>query len=143
MSDRSDLDPTETRRRLAAAEAELTRLRKEVEDLGALVGATHQRGDLSMRGQLRCPACGSRRLLHAREVLDRGDANNREKMALVKPSIWRNRVLGVFETFVCAQCGLVEWYVQDLDQLLDKLGSLQKVLRLIENQEPESNGPYR
>ncbi len=143
MTDRRAPDPNETARRLAEAEAELARLRKEVDELGALVGAAHQRGDLSMRGQRRCPACGNRRLLHAREVLDRGDANYREKMALVKPSIWRNRVLGVFETFVCAQCGLVEWYVRDVDELVEQLGSLKKVIRLIEDEEPDPSGPYR
>jgi DNA-directed RNA polymerase subunit RPC12/RpoP len=133
----------DTAARLAAAEAELDRLRRQVDELSAQLGAGRQHEDRSMRGRLRCSACGHRRLLHASEVLDRGDADSREKMALVKPSVWRSRVLGQFEVYLCAHCGLVEWYVKDVAQLVAQLASLRGVVRLIDSPAPDADGPYR
>ena len=129
----------DTGKRIASLEAELATLRAEMETLTAMVGAARERIDLSMRGQLRCPACGCRRILHANEVLDRGDGNFREKMALIKPSVWRSKVYGQFQTYICTKCGLVEWYIGDVDEI--KVDD--KILRVVEGHEPSAGGPYR
>ncbi len=126
-------------KRIATLEAELAALRAEIETLSAMVGAARERIDLSMRGQQRCPACACRSILHANEVLDRGDGDSREKMALVKPSVWRSRTDGHFQVYVCTKCGLVEWYMDDVNDIpVD-----DKVVRIIEGQEPSAGGPYR
>ncbi len=71
--------------------------------------------DRSMRGRVECPACGCRKILHASRILDRAESFSRPKMALVQPSRWWSAGKGHFEAWVCLGCGLVEWYVQDLD----------------------------
>jgi len=119
--------------------AEVASLRKAVETLRAQVGAARDRIDLSMRGQTRCPACGCWRILHARQILDRGDGDQRQKLALVKPSFWRSKVVGEFEAYLCTECGLVEWYAKDLHEVeVDG-----EIFRILEGNEPGVQGPYR
>ncbi len=67
----------------------------------------------SMRAEVRCPACGCRKILHVTEVLD-GSGTGRERLALAQPSAWSARRVGELEAFVCTSCRLVEWYVKDL-----------------------------
>jgi len=119
--------------------AEVESLRKELETLRAQVLAARERIDLSMRGQTRCPACGCRKILFASKVLDRGDGDAREKMALAKPSFWRGKIVGQFEVCVCTACGLVEWYAKDVHEVeIDGTD-----FRIVEGQEPGRDGPYR
>ena len=119
--------------------AEVESLRKELETLRAQVLAARERIDLSMRGQARCPACGCSKILFASKVLDRGDGDAREKMALAKPSFWRGKIVGQFEVCVCTACGLVEWYAKDVHEVeIDGTD-----FRIVEGQEPGRDGPYR
>jgi len=125
--------------RFAALAGEVAELRAELESLRTQVRAARERIDLTMRGQTVCPACGCRKILHAREVLDRGDGDMRQKLALAKPSFWRSKVVGEFEVYLCTACGLVEWYAKDLHEVeVDG-----KVFRILEGNEPGSEGPYR
>lgn len=125
--------------RIEALQAELSKLRKSLDSLQAQVASARDRIDLTMRGQTRCPACGCRRIMHAREVLDRGDGDMRQKLALAKPSFWRSKVVGEFEVYLCTDCGLVEWYAKDLHEVeIDG-----KVFRILEGEAPGRDGPYR
>jgi hypothetical protein len=118
---------------------DLEQQRNEFEALRAQVHAARERIDLSMRGQTLCPACGCRKILFASKVLDRGDGDSREKMALAKPSFWRGKIVGQFEVCVCTACGLVEWYARDVHEVeIDG-----EDFRLVEGQEPGRGGPYR
>ena len=99
--------------RLAAAEAAIAQLRDEVLALrGALLEAG-ARVDMTMRGQLRCRACGGRRLFHARKILDRGESDSRNVMAVRKPKWWSGKTEGNFELMACTACGACEWFVAD------------------------------
>lgn len=95
--------------------ATLDELRREVEALRALLVASvasEGRREMTLRGQGRCPACGASDLLRARRVLDRGESDTRNDMAVVRPGWWSGKVQGKFEIFVCRACGVCEWYVQ-------------------------------
>ncbi len=91
-----------------------------------------------MRARLRCPACGSARLAHAKQVLDRGDGDARKVMALNQPSWWSDKLVGELEAFACTGCGLVEWYVKDPGGLREVKGQIQ----ILDGEAPEL-GPYR
>jgi DNA-directed RNA polymerase subunit RPC12/RpoP/Zn ribbon nucleic-acid-binding protein len=122
---------------IATLEAAVASLLRRVEALEAEVAATRGRREASMRTDARCPACGARKILHAREVLDRSESG-RSRLALAQPSIWRERGVGEFEVYVCVACGLCEWRVKDLLGLeIDN-----ERFRLLEIEEPKP-GPYR
>jgi hypothetical protein len=69
--------------------------------------------DLTMRGQGRCRACGGSSILHAAKIADRAyGATYSEPMAVALKG-WLGKAAGTFEAYICAGCGLVEWYVKD------------------------------
>lgn len=80
--------------RLEALEAEIRELRAALE-----------RRETSMRRDRRCPACGVRRILHAKRV--GGVALSVAVVGLFSPE-----PRGYFECYVCAACGSCEWYVE-------------------------------
>lgn len=121
---------------LLEMKGQVDELTAAVADLRAQLTAAQGRAELTLRGTCRCPACGGRRVLRADSVLDRSDSG-RTKMALLQPSIWRVKGAGEFEVYLCADCGLVEWYVKDPEELLDHL-ELQAVPSA-----QEEGGPYR
>jgi ribosomal protein L32 len=128
-----------------ARDAELESLRKDLESLCTTVAAldaelraARGRVDLTMRNQQRCRACGNRKIAHALSVLDRGDSNTRESLALNRPSWWSSKTQGELEAFVCMKCGLVEWWVKDPESLRPH----EDYLAIIDS-EPDPNGPYR
>jgi ribosomal protein L32 len=128
-----------------ARDAELESLRKDLESLRTTVAAldaelraARGRVDLTMRNQQRCRACGNRKIAHALSVLDRGDSNTRESLALNRPSWWSSKTQGELEAFVCMKCGLVEWWVKDPESLRPH----EDYLAIIDS-EPDPNGPYR
>jgi hypothetical protein len=124
--------------RLAAAESTIAELRRELTELRAQLTDVRGRMHLTMRGQSRCPGCGGRALLHATQVLDRGESNSRMPMAIVRPKWWSGKVVGQFEIYACIACGLVEWYAGDLD----KIEVDGKVFRRIE-EHVDPGGPFR
>ncbi|XXR75270.1 RCC1 domain-containing protein [Sorangium sp. So ce394] len=75
-------------------EARVGRLEREVQ-------ALLERRSASMRDELRCPACGARKILHAPKVLD-ADADGRSELAIAKPSVWSSRRVGKLEAYICA-----------------------------------------
>jgi len=101
--------------KLAALAAQVGALQAEVTELRAGLAEAAGRVGFSLRGQQRCPACGARDVLYARQVLDRGESNTRTAMAIVQPSFWSSKVRGKFELYACRACGLCEWYAPDAD----------------------------
>jgi hypothetical protein len=89
-----------------------------------------------MRAEVRCPACGCRKILHVSEILDSTGAG-REKLSLAQPSRWSKQRVGELEAYVCTGCRLVEWYVKDLAGLeVD-----EDKVRLLDGD--AEGGPYR
>lgn len=86
-----------------------------------------------------CPACHATRIARVESVLDRGESNSREEMALVQPSFWSSKVVGKLGCYACTQCGLVEWYVKDPETLKDIEGKMT----IIDSTPPPQPGPYR
>ncbi len=130
---------SENQKRIAELEGAIAKLGAEQERLRAEVSAARDRIKLSMRGQTRCPACGCNSIIHATEILDRGDGNQRYPLALAKPSAWRGRTVGELEAYICTDCGLVEWYVKDPAEVEidgDKF-------RLLTGKIPTKDTPYR
>ncbi|MBP6630904.1 MAG: hypothetical protein KBG28_25525 [Kofleriaceae bacterium] len=124
---------------LAALRAELVALREEVARLHDDLRGARQRIDLTLRGQLRCPACGGRKIAHAPQVLDRADSATRAALALYQPSWWSSKVVGELEAYACVACGLVEWWVREPGALAEH----DKYLRILDGAEPGAGGPYR
>lgn len=126
-------------------DAELASLRQDLQSLRTTVAALESelrtaqgRVDLTMRNQQRCRSCGHRKIAHALSVLDRGDSNTRESLALNRPSWWSSKTQGELEAFVCMKCGLVEWWVKDPESLRPH----EDYLTILDG-EPDANGPYR
>lgn len=116
----------------------VAQLRAEVQQLRAQVDNARLHHAPTMRARLRCPACGSARIAHANQVLDRGDGDARKPMAFNRPSWWSDKLVGELEAFACTACGLVEWYVKDPGGLREVKGQLT----ILDGEAPES-GPYR
>ncbi len=91
-----------------------------------------------MRSQARCTTCGCTTLLHATEILDRGESNTRNKMSLTKKGLLFGKPIGVFQAYVCTKCGLVEWYAD-----VNGVEPDGKRLHLLEGANPKTDGPYR
>ncbi len=117
---------------------EIAELRQVVSKLRAELRGARKRIDLTMRGQLRCPACGCTKIAHALSVLDRGESDSRAAMSLYKPSWWSRKAVGQLETYACTDCGLLEWYVQEPSGLKEH----DMYMRILENDQDPA-GPYR
>ncbi|WP_438041008.1 hypothetical protein [Sorangium sp. So ce128] len=119
----------------ASAPAERS-LEERVGRLEREVQALIERRSASMRDELRCPACGARKILHAPKVLD-ADADGRNELAIAQPSVWRSRRVGKLEAYICAGCMLVEWHVKDLEGLDEHVD-----VSALDGEAPRQ-GPYR
>ncbi len=97
----------------ASLRIELQEMKRQLAAIKGRVEAFEGRGgsyrDQSMRARLACPACGHREILHAKHVLDQGDGNQRQRLALRRPKWWSSKKEGVFNVYICNSCGLVEW----------------------------------
>jgi hypothetical protein len=116
--------------RLDALEAEIAALRRDLHARGA-ARAT------SMAEDGRCPACGSKRLLHAHEIPD-AEAG-RGKLSLSRASVFSSRRAGQLEAWVCTRCRLVEWRVESLDDV-DADG---QQIELVDAEDAAPGSPYR
>lgn len=119
------------RAQLAAVREELGALRAQLDALTAARG-------LTMAGQVRCPGCGGRKLLHATKILDRAHAGAKT-LAVAQKGGFRERSLGEFQVYICQACGLVEWYVPDLSGLVAN----GETVRELDGTAPDPTGPYR
>ena len=121
---------------IARLEAEIARLRQEVEALRA-------RGPgASMRAAQQCPACGGKKLLHVSN-LQEWTHGGLTPMALLHEKRWYGpkNVAGL-EAFICGGCGLVEWYATGLEGLNAETALHEKVA-VIDPTPPGGEGPYR
>ncbi|MBA3392283.1 MAG: hypothetical protein H0T89_06545 [Deltaproteobacteria bacterium] len=124
---------------IATLRDELATLRDEVASLHRDLRRAREHVDLTMRGQLRCRACGCRKIAHAMKVLDRADGSLREGMALYQPSWWSSKTRGELEAYACTRCGLVEWWVVDPKSLQPH----DEFLRIIDGELAGPTDPYR
>ena len=136
MADRSDRDRDDE---IAALRADLDALRGLVTSLDSELRRAHATVDLTMRGQLRCRACSGRMIAHVPKVLDRGESDSREQMALFKPSWWSSSTQGKLEAYVCMTCGLVEWWVGDPGALKPH----EDYLHVLDGEAEGGKDPYR
>jgi len=118
--------------------AQLAAVREELGVLRAQLDALTTARGLTMAGQVRCPGCGGRKVLHATKVLDRKDGFPRT-LAVAETAGFGHRSLGEFQVYICQGCGLVEWYVPDLSGI--KVDG--KTVRELDGSSPEPDGPYR
>lgn len=122
---------------LAALRAELAALTAAHQALVARVDNVIPTTATTMARQLRCPSCSATRIARVESVLDRGESNAREEMALVQPSFWSSKVVGKLGCYACTACGLVEWYVKDPSTLVEVEGKIA----ILDNAVPAP--PYR
>lgn len=118
--------------------AQLAAMREELGAVRAQLDALTSARGLTMVGQVRCPGCGGRKLLHATKVLDRS-SGGAKTLAVTQTGAFRERSVGEFQVYVCQGCGLVEWYVPDLSGIeVDG-----ETVRQLDGSAPDPDGPYR
>ncbi|HEY1546379.1 MAG TPA: hypothetical protein VGG28_01095 [Kofleriaceae bacterium] len=120
-----DLDQLASR--LAALETEVATLRKR---------------SLTMKQTYRC-VCGSTTLLHFKRIYEARDGQGHHALSAVsKISRWSGMSHEApFEAYICEACGLTEWHVVALEELLVD-GKI--VERVTAPAEPDvADGPYR
>jgi len=112
-------------------------LEKQLEALAREVEGRREHVDGSMRNQLRCPACRCRKILYAKQILDRTDSEKRQ-LSVTAEGFWSPKARGRFECHICTGCGLVEWRVKDPSEIKIDDDNYE----IIEVDDP-SAGPYR
>lgn len=122
--------------RIAALESRVRMLEGHVASLVERIEQLQGQRD-SMRGLVRCPACGGRRLVRARQVADR-DSGQLKPMAVSTKGMFFPEPCGVFEIDVCAACGLVEWHVDDPSKIDIEHPDIHVI-----TSEGDGPGPYR
>jgi hypothetical protein len=128
----------ELKRQLRTLEDQVSFLTKQLEALASEVEGRRQEADGSMRNQLRCPACRCRKILHAKEILDRSDGTTKRQLSVTSEGFWSPKARGIFECHICTACGLVEWHVVDPSEI--KIDDERFEIREVGDQGP---GPYR
>jgi len=118
---------------------EVAALRAEVAALRATVEHARLTAEPTMRRHLQCPACGCRRIAHARSVRDNRGGGSHEPLSLYATGFFGNNTVGALEAYACTECGLVEWYVIEPDQLVEH----DKFMRIIDGATADDKGPYR
>ena len=118
--------------------AQLAAVREELGVVRAQLDALTTARGLTMAGQVRCPGCGGRKLLHVTKVLDRAHGGARS-LAVAQKGAFRERSLGEFQVYICQGCGLVEWYVPDLSGIVAD----GETVRELDGNAPDPRGPYR
>jgi hypothetical protein len=117
-------------------EAEITELRREL----AALRAGGRAG--TMRSEQRCPGCGGKKLLHVDKTKEWTHGGVVE-MALLHEKKWYGpKNVGALEAWVCAGCGLVEWYAKGLDGVADG-APLHERVDVVEPPPGGGEGPYR
>lgn len=118
--------------------AQLAAVREELGAVRAQLDALTTARGLTMAGQVRCPGCGGRKLLHVTKVLDRAQGGSKS-MAVAQKGAFFERSLGEFQVYICQGCGLVEWYVPDLSGIVAD----GKIVRELDGSAPDLADPYR
>ena len=118
--------------------AQLAAVREELGAVRAQLDALTTARGLTMAGQVRCPGCGGRKLLHVTRVLDRADGGSKT-LAVAQKGGFGKRSIGEFQVYICQGCGLVEWYVPDLSGIVAD----GETVRELDGSAPDPNDPYR
>ena len=117
---------------------QLAAVKEELGTLRAQLDALTTAHNLTMAGQVRCPACGGRKLLHVTKVLDRADGGSKT-LAVAQKGGFGKRSIGEFQVYICQGCGLVEWYVPDLSGIVAD----GETVRELDGSAPDPADPYR
>ncbi len=128
----------EETKRLRALEDQVSFLTQQLEALAREVEGRREEGDGSMRTQLRCPACRCRKILHAKQILDRTDSGEKRQLSVTSEGFWSPKSRGTFECHICTACGLVEWHVTDPSEI--KIDDDKFEIHEVDDRGP---GPYR
>jgi hypothetical protein len=118
--------------------AQLSAVREELGAVRAKLDALTTARGLTMAGQVRCPGCGGRKLLHVTKVLDRADGSSKT-LAVAQKAGFGKRSIGEFQVYICQGCGLVEWYVPDRSGIVAD----GETVRELDGSAPDPSGPYR
>ena len=125
-------------------EAEVDQLRAQLQALREQLDGLTRYPGASLRRHNRCPACGGTSILHVAEVRDHNYGDAHTGMAIQIKGVFKRKLLGAFEVFVCRQCELAEWYVKGAGEIdpenLDKAN--RKNVVIIDGTPPE-DGPFR
>jgi hypothetical protein len=116
----------------------MSELEEQIAALRAQLEEARAAQDTTMRRHRRCRGCGGRVIYHVERVLDKGDSG---AYSLSLNYVYLSRLLGPrpvgeLEAFVCAGCGLVEWYAKRPEELIPGPG-----IRLYT--EDKERGPFR
>jgi hypothetical protein len=122
--------------RILALEARLAAVAADNEALRARLDETRNVLDVTMRAQRRCRACGGRSIIHAEQVADSATWPP-VPFAVAQKSVLLGTKKGEVEAYICAACGLMEWYVKKPDELQPD----GKVISRLEP--PPEDDPYR
>jgi predicted nucleic-acid-binding Zn-ribbon protein len=95
-----------------------------------------------MRKTLRCPKCSGQKILAVDAVQDKNPIDGGGVLAVGAKAPWTVmgnwKNVGAFSCCVCAACGFVEWYIDEVASLpIDG-----KVVRVLSDNESDST-PYR
>jgi len=113
-------------------------LEEQIASLRAQLDEARAAQDTTMRRHGRCRGCGGRTIYHVERVLDKGDtgAYPMSLNYVYLSRLFGPRPVGELEAFVCAGCGLVEWYAKRPKELIPGPG-----IKLYT--EDKEGGPFR
>src|SRR5947207_2928234 len=99
--------------------ATIPELEAKIETLRAQVEELRSARDLTLRDQGRCRSCGGRISFHLAAIPDQvADGTPRPMAFNVRRLFASVERSAEVEAFVCAGCGLIEWYVKRVQDLV-------------------------
>lgn len=75
-----------------------------------------------MKADNTCPKCNYKEIIRDAKAVDRGDSNIEEEMKIAtfkhpEALIFKGQYQSTVSAYVCARCGYVEFYVDDVEIL--------------------------
>ena len=70
-----------------------------------------------MKASGKCPKCSNTALYYSPQIMDRGDGNEANPLAIGRTDAIHARIYGQFEVYACRSCGLAELYVLEANKL--------------------------
>lgn len=64
-----------------------------------------------------CPKCSGKRIYHSPRIMDRSDGNIALALAIARNDPIRAEDVGLFEVYVCRDCGFAELHIRDPHRL--------------------------
>ncbi len=129
-------------KRMQTLEGAVAALSQQLAAVQEQLAATRVSGFRSMRDSRRCPACGSGALLHVRRAKEAGDSNGLTDFSLAHGhTFWGTlQHKGTLEAFACRGCGIVEWRVIDVTEII---ADGTNIVEIEPEGDPPASGPFR